>query len=314
MESVSGTESGEARLLAGGGSVRAWRFANSSVIGSSHRKSGTPCQDASACELGEQADASSSLVAVVSDGAGRAPLSAIGSRTACEVVLEETRAALAGGVGLAALDHGFALEVLRRLQVQLARVARHVQRPVRDFACTLLFAVADRERAVFAQIGDGAIVVSPDARAGTPAPASSYGWVFWPQQGEYLNQTRFATESRASENLQFEAWDRPVEELALFTDGLQGLVLDGRRRIAHARFFEPMFVAVRWAGPGRSEALAGSLARFLGSKVVEGRTDDDKSLVLASRRAPEVRSITPTRPSEASAPAVATPPPAGEAA
>lgn len=274
--------------------ARAWRFAHASVLGSSHLKSGTPCQDASACELVSSAGASA-LVAVVSDGAGSAPLSQVGARTACEVVLDETRAALAHGTGLAALDRGFALGVLERLQVRLARLARHAERPLRDFACTLLFAVLDEHGAVFAQVGDGAIVVAPDVRASDPG--LGYGWVFWPQQGEYLNQTRFATETRAHENLQFESWNRPVEELALFSDGLQGLVLDGRRRVAHGRFFEPMFVAVRWAGPGRSEALSRSLERFLASRTVESRTDDDKSLVLASRRTPEPRPVAPLTPS-----------------
>ncbi len=279
---------------------RAWRFANASVVGTSHLRNGTPCQDASVCELVESQAGASCLVTVVSDGAGSAPLSQIGSRTACEVVLDETRAALAGGAGLASLDRGFALGVLEHLQVRLARLARHAHRPLRDFACTLLFAVADEHGAVFAQIGDGAIVVSPDPRAnpeGAAEGAPGYGWVFWPQQGEYLNQTRFATESRAHESLEFESWNRPVDELALFSDGLQGLVLDGRRRVAHARFFEPMFVAVRWGGPGRSGALAQSLARFLGSRAIQARTDDDKSLVLASRRAPEPR---PVRPAPAS--------------
>lgn len=270
---------------------RPWRFAQASVVGSSHLRNGTPCQDASACEFIEQAGASA-LVAVVSDGAGSAPYSQFGSRTACELVLEETRAALAAGAGLEDLGREFALGVLERIQVRLARVARHVDRPERDFACTLLFAVLGERRSLYAQIGDGAIVVSPDPH-GAGAP-ESYGWVFWPQQGEYLNQTCFVTEARAHEHLEFAAWDGVVEELALFSDGLQGLVLDGKRKVAHARFFAPMFGAVRGAAPGRSQSLSHSLARFLASKVVESRTDDDKSLVLASRRVPEPRAVTPS--------------------
>ena len=288
--------------------VRAWRFAHASVVGSSHVKNGTPCQDASACSLVEQAGAAC-LVAVVSDGAGSAPLSQIGSRTACEVVLEETRAALAYGAGLEALDRGFALGVIERLRVRIARVARHADRPVRDFACTLLFAVADAHGAVFAQIGDGAIVVAPSASSSSSAAlaedaraSDGYAWVFWPEQGEYLNQTCFATEARAHEHLQYESWNLPIDELALFSDGLQGLVLDSRKRRAHARFFEPMFVAVRWAGPGRSEALGRALEGFLGSRAISSRTDDDKSLVLASRRAPEPR---PVRPAPLASPRVA---------
>ena len=70
-------------------------------------------------------------------------------------------------------------------------------------------------------------------------------------------------------------------------------MLDVRRRVAHARFFEPMFVAMRWAEAGRSEGLCGSLRRFLASPTIETRTDDDKSLILASRRAPTPRPALP---------------------
>ena len=272
-----------------------WRYALASAVGRSHLATGTPCQDASACETVSQADASA-LIAVVSDGAGSAPLAEVGSRFACQVVTEELRAVLAGGGGVAALDRDFALGALERLQHALARLARRAGRPVRDFACTLLFAAADERSASFAQIGDGAIVVSTGPR--------DYGWVFWPQQGEYVNTTYFATEERAHEHLRFERRDGSVDELALFTDGLQGLVLDSRRRVAHARFFEPMFVAVRWARPGRSEGLCRSLERFLGSRAVESRTDDDKSLVLATRRAAEPR---PALPAQSVSPAAAPP-------
>jgi len=155
-------------------SESSWRYALASAVGRSHLATGTPCQDASACETVSQADASA-LIAVVSDGAGSAPLAEVGSRFACQVVTEELRAVLAGGGGVAALDRDFALGALERLQHALARLARRAGRPVRDFACTLLFAAADERSASFAQIGDGAIVVSTGPR--------DYGWVFWPQQG-----------------------------------------------------------------------------------------------------------------------------------
>jgi len=271
--------------------ARAWRYALASAIGSSHVRSGTPCQDASASEVFSPAGASV-FVGVVSDGAGSAPLSQIGSRLCCEIWRDEARAALEGGAGVAALDRAFAAETLRRFQAVLGRVARRAARPVRDFACTLLFAAADERSASFAQIGDGAIVVAP-------AESGGYGWVFWPQQGEYVNQTFFASESRAAERLCFEQRHGVLDELALFSDGLQGLVLDQRLRTAHARFFEPMFAAVRRAPPGHSEALSRSLEGYLRSRSVETRTDDDKSLILASRRAPVLAPALP-RPEAAS--------------
>jgi len=273
-------------------SERPWRYAHASVIGRSHIASETPCQDASACEVLYLAGAST-LFGIVSDGAGSAPLSQIGARFACEVILDEARAALASGGGVGALDEEFTHGSLERFQHALARVARRAGRPVRDFACTLLWAAVDEHRAAFAQVGDGAIVVSVAEDAGAPR---GFEWVFWPQQGEYVNQTNFAHDPRAFRALQFEAREQRVEELALFSDGLQGLVLDVRRRVAHQRFFEPMFVAMRWAEPGRSESLCHSLQRFLASPTIETRTDDDKSLILASRRVPDPRPALPVVP------------------
>jgi hypothetical protein len=257
--------------------ARSWRYALASAIGSSHVKSGSPCQDASAGEVLSPAGAAT-FIGVVSDGAGSAPLSQIGARTACQIWREEAEAVLACGGGVRALDRGFALATLERLQHVLARIARHVERPLRDFACTLLFAAVDEADAAFAQIGDGAIVIAS-------AGSSRYDWVFWPQQGEYINTTNFTTETQAAERLAFESRTVALDELALFSDGLQNLVLDSRNKVAHGRFFEPMFRAVRASPPGRAEPLCRSLERFLCSRSVEGRTDDDKSLILASRRA-----------------------------
>ena len=45
---------------------RAWRHAHASVMGSSHHRSGAPCQDASTCEIRRRADASFLLAAVAS--------------------------------------------------------------------------------------------------------------------------------------------------------------------------------------------------------------------------------------------------------
>jgi len=271
--------------------AHAWRYALASVIGSSHVKSGSPCQDASAGEIVSPAGASVFL-GVVSDGAGSAPLSQVGARTACRVWRDRAEARLAAGGGLLALDHAFALETLAAFQASVARLARRIERPMRDFACTLLFAAVDEEHGVFAQIGDGAIVVArpgsgQDSGEVGPGGAPRYDWVFWPEHGEYVNQTRFATEASAAVHLAFAQLRGPLDELALFSDGLEHLVLDTRRRVAHGRFFEPMFQAVRRAPAGRSEPLCRSLERFLASRTIEGRTDDDKSLILASRRTGE---------------------------
>ena len=52
--------------------MEGWRYALASVVGTSHLASGTPCQDASTCQVLEDGSGRSVLVAFVADGAGSA--------------------------------------------------------------------------------------------------------------------------------------------------------------------------------------------------------------------------------------------------
>ncbi len=269
-----------------------WRFALASALGTSHAKTGAPCQDASACEFVSHADAPL-LVAVVADGAGSARWSQNGARLACQVVQDETRKLLEAGKGIVDIDRAFALHVLRRFQTIIGRVARRCELRPRDFACTLLVALVGQGRSAFFQVGDGAIVLS---RADARFPEPPYEYVFWPQQGEYANETFFATAWNAYKVLQFEAFDAEVEELALFSDGLQSLVLDYEHKRPHDGFFRPMFRTVRRLPQGHSSALSRHLEHFLGSRAVTSKTDDDKSLVLATRRVVTPRAPLPHTP------------------
>ncbi|MGL4552961.1 MAG: PP2C family serine/threonine-protein phosphatase, partial [Gemmataceae bacterium] len=63
-------------------------------------------------------------------------------------------------------------------------------------------------------------------------------------------------------------------------DGLQGLALHYATRTAHGPFFAPLFRALRGADP---EELGDPMRAFLESPRVNGRTDDDKTLILAAR-------------------------------
>ncbi len=67
---------------------------------------------------------------------------------------------------------------------------------MRDYACTLLFALVGVEAAVFRQIGDGVIVVNDQS--------SHWSWVFWPERGEFANTTFFVTDAVAADHLRFD--------------------------------------------------------------------------------------------------------------
>jgi hypothetical protein len=75
---------------------------------------------------------------------------------------------------------------------------------------------------------------------------------------------------------------RPVDQVALFSDGLLTLALNVDENQPYAPFFTPLFA---FAKEATDEAQATqALATFLDSERVNQRTHDDKTLVLVTRR------------------------------
>ncbi len=256
----------------------AWRCIAASSIGTSHVRAGLPCQDSAECRLFSARGDDPALVAVVSDGAGSAPESEEGSRLACSTASDAVLKLLQSGGTSRDVTREFAQSTIKDFQREVSLRADGKGRTPRDFACTLLLAVVDDDGAAFLQIGDGAIVVGPRQEP------DEYCWVFWPQRGEYENQTNFATDPGATDQLDHEVIEAPVDEVALLSDGLQRLALHYQSQTVHAPFFRPIFAPLRMARTGFSTPLSLSLARFLDSQPVNERTDDDKTLILATRR------------------------------
>jgi hypothetical protein len=75
-----------------------------------------------------------------------------------------------------------------------------------------------------------------------------------------------------------------VDEVAIFTDGLQMLALNMESRTVHQPFFSDLFRYLRMANDAdKVSILNGKLATYLDSPGINGRTDDDKTLFLATR-------------------------------
>ena len=218
-------------------------------------------------------------MAVASDGAGSARRGEAGAELACSLFTAEVEALLSDGRGIRDITREFAQAWLTHFRDRVEVLAESEGLTPRDYACTLLAAVVGTNSAVFMQVDDGAIVI-PDRD--TP---EEYCWVFWPQQGQYANQTYFATEDNALDRLDHTLISERVDEVAVFTDGVQSLALHYESQTAHTPFFGPVFAWLRPAPSGWSEKLSASLAVYLDSAKVNERTDDDKTLILATRRA-----------------------------
>lgn len=248
---------------------RGWKYAAASVIGTSHL--GTPnavCQDAHVCAYDGNTDR---LVCVVSDGAGSASCSERGSRTTCDLISESVLKADSEAVH----TKHFALETLGSVRTAIFTAATQDGLRIRDFACTLLVAIVSGLQATFWQIGDGAIcfrLASEDA----------YKFAFWPVKGEYANTTCFITDEDAVSEFEFDSVQCSISDLAIFSDGLERLALDFKAGEVHTKFFSGLFAHLYPEPVGYNIGIERGLKHFLDSERINSKTDDDKTLVLAT--------------------------------
>lgn len=261
--------------------TRAWRCAYASVVGTSHVKTGSPCQDAGLCRVVLSEDGQEVLVACVSDGAGSAARSEAGSQLAVASFIREFGATAEVDADLASLDRDFALRWLETVNAAIAALAGAEGLHPRDFACTFLGGVIGPRTAVYLQVGDGAMVVAGGEEG-------ELSWIFWPQHGEFANTTNFITQELVGAVLDFErvSGPIPINEIALFSDGIERLVLDLSGKSVHSPSLRPIFQWLVTTEPGSPQAPAPGLIAYLGSDHVNRRTDDDKTLVMATRATP----------------------------
>lgn len=251
-------------------------------MGTAHTGTGQPCQDHHAVEVVPTGRDELLLLLVTSDGAGSAAHSEEGSALVCEQALHWLRMRLSDGGAFLTPEHGVALVHDLRTQMETYAWAEERNYSVRDLACTLNVAAVLPDRAWFLQVGDGAAIIQSEG--------SAFEVVFWPDNGEYANQTYFVTDV-PDEHIHVRVVEGALDRVALMTDGLQTLALVLQQRSAHAPFFEPLFQALDRLDADSSDAhlaLQTGLTRFLDSPNVNARTNDDKTLVLSSRRAARV--------------------------
>ncbi|SRR5579875_520102 len=249
-----------------------WKTLGKSVIGTSHERLGESCQDyvhGITLDVGK----SSFLIAACADGAGSASHGALGAKVACLSFIRFVSECIRNGLSLPEINAQQMLHWYTRVRRALSLEAALRNLNLRDFACTLLGAIVGDDAVVFSQIGDGAIVYRDGDRFTT---------AFWPQSGEYANTTFFLTSPDFEERLTFRSLCQRVDELALFTDGLQSLALHYASHTVHTPFFEPMFDIL--CRSSNVDSLEEPLKQFLKSKPIIDRTDDDKTLMLATRR------------------------------
>jgi hypothetical protein len=89
-----------------------WRFASATAIGTSHVKTGTPCQDHHRCREFRNGADEPIIATAVSDGAGSAARGEDGAAITCASLIEQVELLIAQDSGLASMTKGDAHEWL----------------------------------------------------------------------------------------------------------------------------------------------------------------------------------------------------------
>lgn len=248
-----------------------WVIVSASRCGTSHIRRGEKRQDAfTAFRAGL---AHEWLVAIASDGAGSAKKGGQGAVLICRTLGQEAREHLHSGRGLPSDEDVWSWVDAARDRISAAAERR--QLTSRDFAATLVLVISNGTETVAAHIGDGAAVACSDA--------GQWEAISWPEGGEYAGTTFFATDN-PEPRMRITRPSRPYSSVALFTDGLERLILDLANRTPHGPFFERMTAPLRDArGREAERSLSKNLGAYLDGEAINARTDDDKTLILAVR-------------------------------
>jgi hypothetical protein len=255
-----------APLLHADAAPAGWSIIAARRTGESHARRSERGQDAFALR-----QVNGVLVAAIADGAGSAPRGGAGAALAVRSVAQSATRWLAGKP-LNALTEADVETWVDSARERLAQAASRNGHVIRDCATTLILCLSDGGQTLVAHIGDGAAVARDEA--------STWQALSWPAGGEHAGSTYFLTEEPPALRLTRHA--TPVTALALFTDGLERLVLDFAEETAHGPFFDRIAKPLdSLTAPGRDAALSRALGAWLGGEGVAARTDDDRTLILA---------------------------------
>lgn len=249
-----------------------WRYAHAVVPQPKRSTTGTPCEDVGLVEAHINAVNQEILFAVVSDGAAGASKAKVGAELVVSTLQHALRSWVAESRSVSEVNRECLETWVKHVREVVANDARTSGLDLFQYSCTLLLAVAGPDFSVYAQVGDGAIVTGDGA---------VFHHVFWPESGEFNNMTYFVTDKDALDHLQVQMHNGEPKSIAVFSDGIEQVLLRFQTRTARSDIFKVLFERLRKEVAGYSEAVAQELDGFLRSPAVLARIYDDRTLILA---------------------------------
>jgi hypothetical protein len=252
-----------------------WSVTSARVIGSSHVKSGLPCQDDG---LWRVVPNDGTLVLVVSDGAGSGKFTQFASAAAVRSCCYALRHCAARGGGLTCQSLRSAATHAAHDVLSLCKLFERLPRSqveLRDFACTLVVVAISGSKLLMLQIGDGAVVTDSPQGLRCLSPVLDR---------EYVNETDFlVTPGALAEAFMLEDDASDVQGIALMSDGVQNIGIAYPSNQPFAGLFRPLFDYASSHRSAPQQTRDTDLERFLNGDSVNESTDDDRVLVLAVR-------------------------------
>lgn len=242
-----------------------WQAVGASVIGTGHIRSGKPCQDYHGHHVLNEC-----VIAAVADGIGSAGRSEEGAKIAVNASIDHLKESIGS---IKDRSKNIVRHAFLKAREALENVSETQNTELRDYATTLLVAIAFPDMLITGHIGDGGIVgMKEDGLIITLSP---------PLKMEHANDVVPVTADYIHDNIRISAYDHPFSAFALFTDGIQGMALILAENAPYGPFFSPFFKAV--TNPMDTKEASEKLKDFLLSEKVCKMTDDDKTLLVLGR-------------------------------
>jgi hypothetical protein len=243
-----------------------WQIHAASARGFAHCLNNRPGQDRFLCITFQHSGLHESVLLIAADGAGSVRKSWAGAWIACRAIAESVRQMVLTPNGQ------------RRLN---AAGAGRLNVPDQELATTLNMIFTGPGFWSFALLGDGLIA--------SQAVRDESNWQIHglPEHGEFAGETTFLTSDQWIESIQFGAVSGNPDRMLITTDGLLPILYQSQTGIIHPSFVNPLFAAME--SRKLSEAQKNNeLGKFLESKRIRTRCDDDLTLILAHRFKGEV--------------------------
>jgi hypothetical protein len=264
-----------------------WQIHAASARGFAHCLNNRPGQDRFLCITFQHSGLHESVLLIAADGAGSVRKSWAGAWIACRAIAESVRQMVLTPNGQRRLNaaeawtEGLAVELFAQARKKLISWAGRLNVPDQELATTLNMIFTGHGFWSFALLGDG-LIASQAVR-----DESSWQILAFPQCGEFAGETTFLTSDQWIESMQFGAVSGNPDRMLITTDGLLPILYQSQTGIIHPSFVNPLFAAME--SRKLSEARKNNeLGKFLESKRIRTRCDDDLTLILAHRFKGEV--------------------------